>query len=234
MMTPQILIFSRHPLALQVIAGALASDQELCEGATIEGTLERPCLQFPDQVLVLDSCSQHQWLEIALEWQEAGGHVVMLVPQYSSQRIEEVRTLYLGVRGIVPLSPELEIELPRAVRTVLSGGLWINREILDEYVRRTNSSVQRMEGIKPHLTTREEQVALFVVRGYSNKQIAGALGISERTVKYHVSNILQKSCAATRKELLQSVNLVDLSPPSHLSRPRTMFAVETASPVSPA
>lgn len=196
------------------------------------GTLEKPRLRFPDELLILDSCSQQQWLEIVVQWQEAGGHVIVLVPQYSSQRIEEVRTLYLGVRGLVPSSPELKVELPKAVRTVLSGGLWVNREVLDEYVRRTNSSVQRMAGIKSRLTIREEQVALFVVRGYSNKQIAGALGISERTVKYHVSNILQKSCAATRKELLHSVNLIDLSISSDISRPQKGFAIEAASLVS--
>jgi DNA-binding NarL/FixJ family response regulator len=198
------------------------------------GTVEKPRLQFPDQLLILDSCSQPQWLEIALEWQKGGGQVIVLVPQHSTRRIEEVRTLYLGVRGIVPLTSELELELPKAVRTVLSGGLWINREVLDEYVTRTNSSMQRMEGIKPRFTTREEQVALFVVRGYSNKQIAGALEISERTVKYHVSNILQKSCAATRKELLQSINLVDLSIPLPLGRSRAEIAAGTASQLSPA
>jgi len=224
-MQAQILIYSRHPLALQAIAEALTSDEALCKEAEIAGTFDKPCLKFSGQILLLDSCSHQQWLEIALEWQQGGGHVIVLVPYNSSQRIEQVRSLYLGVRGIVCLSPELDLELPRAVRTVLEGGLWINREILDEYVRRTNGSIQRMADMKIRFTTREEQVAHFVVRGYSNKQIAGALRISERTVKYHVSNILQKSCAATRKELLESVNLLDFAAPMAVAnyRPSTAF-----------
>jgi two-component system nitrate/nitrite response regulator NarL len=212
-MMPRILIFSKHPLALQVIAEALASDQELCKGAELCGTFEKPCLEFAGEVLILDSSSHPQWLEIALEWQEAGGHVVVLMSHNTAQPLDQVRSLYLGVRGIVSLSAELDVELPRAVRAVSSGGLWINRDIIDEYVRRTNSSVQRMAGVKPRLTAREEQVSHFLVRGYSNKQIGSALRISERTVKHHVSNILQKSCAGSRKELLQSIDLRDFSAP---------------------
>jgi DNA-binding NarL/FixJ family response regulator len=212
-MSAHIVIFSKHPLALQVIAQALASDKTLCSDVLVIGTCEKPHLECPGQVLVLDSCSQPQWLEIALEWQQGGGHVILLVAHNKSQRMEQVRGLRLGVRGVVSLSSSLDAELPKAARNVLEGKLWINHEILHEYVRRTNSSVQRMADLKQRFTTREEQVAHFVVRGYSNKQIASALRISERTVKYHVSNILQKSCATSRKELLKVIDLLDFSAP---------------------
>src|SRR5437762_1455661 len=88
-MLAPIIIFSKHPLALQVIAQAIASDEALCAEAVVLGTLEKPCLDCPGQVLVLDSCSQQQWLEIALEWQQGGGHVIVLVAHNSSQRIEQ-------------------------------------------------------------------------------------------------------------------------------------------------
>src|SRR5437016_786367 len=113
-MPPRILIYSKHPLALHVIAQALASDEALCTKAVIMGTFEKPDIECPGQVLLLDSCSQPQWLEIALEWQHGGGHVLILVSHKSSQHIEQVRSLYLGVRGIVSMSPDLDIELPKA------------------------------------------------------------------------------------------------------------------------
>ena len=212
-MRPQIQIFSKHPLALQVIARALMTDVALCAESVISATFESPVLACPGQILLLDSCSRQQWLELALQWQQAGGHVIVLVPDDCSQRIEQFRSLYMGVRGVVAMSPDLDAELPKAVHAVLEGGMWINREILDEYVRRTNSSIQRMAGVKMRFTVREEQIANFIVRGYSNKQIGNALGISERTVKYHVSNILQKTCAGSRKELLEAINLLDFSVP---------------------
>jgi len=56
---------------------------------------------------------------------------------------------------------------------------------------------------KIHLTIREQQVLeLLLIRGSSNKQIGRSLGISESTVKLHMSNILKKYCAKTRTQLM--------------------------------
>lgn len=50
------------------------------------------------------------------------------------------------------------------------------------------------------LTAREHDVLRLIVAGRANKQIARALGVSEKTVKTHVSNILQKLGAADRTQ----------------------------------
>lgn len=52
-----------------------------------------------------------------------------------------------------------------------------------------------------HLTPRESQIVRFVVMGESNKQIARRLGISDYTVRDHVSNLLRKAGAAKRSRL---------------------------------
>jgi FixJ family two-component response regulator len=53
------------------------------------------------------------------------------------------------------------------------------------------------------LTARERVVLAFVVAGLSNKQIAGELGTSERTVKFHRAHIMQKMDAASIAELVR-------------------------------
>jgi DNA-binding NarL/FixJ family response regulator len=52
------------------------------------------------------------------------------------------------------------------------------------------------------LTAREGQVLQLLMRKLANKEISGTLGISERTVKYHVSNILSKLQLENRRGLL--------------------------------
>jgi DNA-binding NarL/FixJ family response regulator len=50
------------------------------------------------------------------------------------------------------------------------------------------------------LTPRESSVLQHLARGRSNKQIAAALGVSERTVKFHVSTLFTKLGATNRTE----------------------------------
>ena len=49
-----------------------------------------------------------------------------------------------------------------------------------------------------HLTPREIEVLTHVLRGEGNKQIAGALGITEQAIKDHVSTLLDKRATRTR------------------------------------
>jgi DNA-binding NarL/FixJ family response regulator len=52
------------------------------------------------------------------------------------------------------------------------------------------------------LTPRQEQVLRLVLRGHRNKEIANILHIGERTVKYHVTDVLKAFGVANRVELL--------------------------------
>jgi DNA-binding NarL/FixJ family response regulator len=94
---------------------------------------------------------------------------------------------------------------------VLQGGLWIGESLMQRLV----SATSRLQGgIAPAksvawskgLTDREKQVASTLARGASNKEIARALGITERTVKAHVGAILDKLQVRDRLQLSLIVN----------------------------
>lgn len=53
------------------------------------------------------------------------------------------------------------------------------------------------------LSPRERQVHMQLVKGKTNKMIAGELGISERTVEFHRANIMRKLNAASLAELIE-------------------------------
>lgn len=53
------------------------------------------------------------------------------------------------------------------------------------------------------LALRERQVLSGIIQGKTNKEIANDLNVAERTVKFHVSNILAKTKCADRRELLR-------------------------------
>jgi DNA-binding NarL/FixJ family response regulator len=152
---------------------------------------------------IIDICSVENWAEVVSEWFAGGNHTVALLPPDSSDATEQLKVLYAGVHGIVTLSENLTKELPLAVHSVADGKLWISRSILDKYVRQTNLLLSRLPTDNRRFTAREEQIVQFIVRGFSNKQIGSLLRISERTVKFHMTNILQKSNVENREALLQ-------------------------------
>ena len=120
--------------------------------------------------------------------------VILLIHSLSPQ--DESRVLYLGVRGLVPIA-NLENELIPAVESIISKRLWIPRNTLNEYIVQRDGSV----GSSAKFTTREQQVIACLMEGFSNKEIGQLLGISPRTVKFHVANILQKFHVKNRRGL---------------------------------
>jgi two-component system, NarL family, response regulator LiaR len=77
-------------------------------------------------------------------------------------------------------------ELVTAIRTVHGGAALLHPAVVAELVR--EATTPRGDG----LTEREREVLALIARGRANKAIAFELGVSEKTVKTHVSNILGK------------------------------------------
>lgn len=89
-------------------------------------------------------------------------------------------------------------ELFAAVRTVANGGSLLAPVATSAVLRRVRG--ESTVTPTPALTPRERMVLEQLARGLGNKQIAAALGISERTVKFHVSSVFTKLEATNRTE----------------------------------
>ena len=86
-------------------------------------------------------------------------------------------------------------EVFAAVRTVAAGGSLLTPVAASAVLRRMRGEVSSVM-----LTPREHAVLEQLAAGLANKQIAATLGISERTVKFHVSAIFKKLGATNRTE----------------------------------
>lgn len=93
---------------------------------------------------------------------------------------------------------------------VMHGGLWLGQDLLKTLIDATkavvhNSSVNVAYALNL-LTTREKQVALEAAEGSSNKEIARTLDITERTVKAHMTAVLEKLGLKDRLQLALVLN----------------------------
>jgi DNA-binding NarL/FixJ family response regulator len=101
-----------------------------------------------------------------------------------------LRGLKAGAQGYIlkDCTPE---DLLRAIRAVYNGDTIIARDIAINMLD-TSESGRSHADIAPHLTERELEVIKALAEGKSNRKIAQSLGISEKTVRNHTSNIYKK------------------------------------------
>jgi DNA-binding NarL/FixJ family response regulator len=93
----------------------------------------------------------------------------------------------------------------KAIQTVMAGHYWVGRETVSDLMAvlrtLTRESARAVPPANFGLTDRELQIAALVVTAAGNKEIADKLGISEKTVKRHMSNIFDKVGVSSRTEL---------------------------------
>ena len=121
-----------------------------------------------------------------------------------------MRVLQLGAAGFVPKSMASE-NLVAAIRFVLSGGVYIPADLLDDATRgaqmlglpeRGRDMLGQPSNSRIQLTERQEQVLQLLARGAPIKIICRELGLSEGTVKTHVTAIYRAFGASNRTEAL--------------------------------
>lgn len=125
---------------------------------------------------------------------------------------EGLAALRSGFRGYCNLWTSVDL-LPRLVAAVAAGELWIGRSLLSRLL--LTIAVQPGAGPgtrwREPLTGREQEVACLVADGASNKEVARRLGVSERTVKDHLTHIFGKLHIHDRVQLALHVHGVEPS-----------------------
>ncbi len=104
-----------------------------------------------------------------------------------------------GVRAWLPGDVSAS-ELGAAIEAVANGLSVMTEDQAKHWLRRTGSPEENGSLFIEALTPREVQVLRMVADGLANKEIAGRLGISEHTAKFHVAQILAKLGAGSRTE----------------------------------
>jgi DNA-binding NarL/FixJ family response regulator len=121
------------------------------------------------------------------------------------EKEQVIELLQLGAHGIVLRDSALKLLL-KSIRCVNDGQYWVGRESISDLIqalrRMTAEDRTSAAGRDFGISSREMQVVTHVVAGYTNKDLGQKLGISEQTVKHHLTNIFDKLGVSNRLELV--------------------------------
>jgi DNA-binding NarL/FixJ family response regulator len=131
---------------------------------------------------------------------------VILVSEAPAER-EGLTAFRAGARGYChrDLDPAL---LPKAIEVVQKGEIWAGRALIARLVEELGTAHPRPgNGARVHaLTAREREIAGWVAAGAANKEIADRLGVTQRTVKAHLTAIFRKLGVTDRLRLALYLN----------------------------
>ncbi|GGE31390.1 DNA-binding response regulator [Agaricicola taiwanensis] len=106
------------------------------------------------------------------------------------------RCMGFGASGFIPKTLEVD-GMREAIRTVLEGGIWTPS---DMEIAQDDAETSDLSRRLSSLTPQQVRVLMMLSDGLLNKQIAHELGVSEATVKAHVSAILLKLGVESRTQ----------------------------------
>lgn len=105
------------------------------------------------------------------------------------------------------------LTLPAVLRQVAGvvehGGLWVGPSLMRRLMQGLSKVEATNEPTLNSLSQRERQVAEAVARGSTNKEIARVMGVTERTIKAHLSTVFEKLGVRDRMQLALVVNGVE-------------------------
>jgi DNA-binding NarL/FixJ family response regulator len=134
--------------------------------------------------------------------------VLMLAAHKDEAKI--FKALKAGAKGYVSKDASVS-DLIKAIQTVHKGELWVERKQMARFFDREAAHNPKREDQtakrKSVLTAREKEVLSLLSTGRTNKEIAKALFISEKTVKSHLNSIFRKLKVSHRLQaILHAIN----------------------------
>ncbi len=203
----RVLVADDHKLVRQMMKSAISGEDDLeFVGEAENGTkaLQMVAQEKPD-VLILDmSMPGLTGVQVIRELRHQAPEVKVLVLTAVEDETYLFESLAAGAQGYLLKDSDVE-EVLAAVRSLYQGRGYLHprstMSLLLEYQRSRTAPAPQDNSkrlAEVGLTPRELEVLELIGHGYSNPEIASRLFISEKTVKTHVSHILQRLSIKSR------------------------------------
>ena len=200
MTTIRILLADDHPIVrdgLRAILGTQPDFEVVGEAAHGTEVLRQVDVLQPDLLLLDLEMPRMDGVETLRQLRAAHPQVRVLVFTAFDTDERIMGALRAGAQGYLLKGTPRE-ELFAAIRIVHDGGSLLQPIVAAHLIRRVVDPPS--PAVHESLTPREHEVLELLAQGLQNKEIAAALAITQRTVKFHVSAVFHKLGAGNRTE----------------------------------
>ena len=213
-MNLKLLVVDDHPLvreAMVNVCAQLGDEVEVLQAADCLSGLEL-ARAHPDLDLVLLDLNLPGLRGIAALERFRRDHPAAPVVVLSMFRDRDTVTEAIrhGAMGFIPKSSSRET-IVNALRLVLSGSVYLPPDVLGDTHAGDDAMMPVLPGVAPFiaasgLTVRQGQVLALVMKGRANKEICRELGLAERTVKAHLTAVLNALKVTSRTQAVIEAN----------------------------
>jgi DNA-binding NarL/FixJ family response regulator len=193
----RLVVVDDHPIVRQGLTSALDDEpdfQVVGAAASAEAAFPLVTRLHPDVVLLdLELPGLDGIAAIPRLIEDSPGAKILVFTAYDTDE-RVLGAIRAGASGYL-LKGAAVTDIARAIRDVASGG-----SALEPRVAAKLLTTVRMPRAPDQLTQREREVLGLIAQGLPGKQIARALNISERTVKFHTASLLHKLGADNRAQ----------------------------------
>jgi DNA-binding NarL/FixJ family response regulator len=201
----RVLIADDHPIfrdGLRVLLGSVSEIEVAGEAATGDETIAQAAALQPDVILMDLQMPGCNGIEATRRIVRTSPHIGILVLTMFEDDDSVFAAMRAGARGYL-LKGADQAEILRAIQAVSSGEAIfspaIARRLMHYFATLLSSSTPQAF---PELTEREREVLSLIAQGRSNAEIANRLVLSAKTVRNHVSNILNKLQVVDRAQAI--------------------------------
>jgi DNA-binding NarL/FixJ family response regulator len=200
----RILLVDDHGLFRESLSRLLQAEPDLQIAGHCASTAEAVAVlerEAVDIVLLDYDLGEEQGLPFLEHAKRAGfkGRVLMVTAGMDDS--ETLRALESGSSGVF-LKHSTPAELVQAIHKVAGGEMWLDPRAVRAVVSGASGRSEQERSSQP-LNARERAVLKAVFEGFTNKEIAGQLGISESSVKAAMQQLFDKTGVRTRSQLVR-------------------------------
>lgn len=196
----KVVAVDNYPVITKGIFSFLLTEQRLFAVHTASNVRDSLIIvkKWRPHIIIIDSNLWNKKCVESFKQAYSGAKVIVFIEHNANQN--KCHDIYNGARGLL-LKNCSQSEMIESVLSVYADNIYISEGLAPSWEGVCcPSSLIDSEKILTPLTSREREVLHLISDGFSNKQIAAQLGIKNRTVEFHISNILSKLGASTRTQ----------------------------------